>query len=61
MGVDTTAKKAQQLVDFILHNPIANGVILLHDPYSNTIGTRGKGRPNKARENNLVMLVKMAN
>jgi hypothetical protein len=31
MGVDTTATKAQQLVDYILHNPIVNGAILLHD------------------------------
>jgi hypothetical protein len=50
-GVDTTATKARQLVDYIMHNPIVNGVILLHDPNSNNIGTRGKGRPNKAREN----------
>jgi hypothetical protein len=50
-----------QLVDYILHNPIVNDVILLHNPNSNTIGTRGKGRPNKARKNNLVVLVKIAN
>jgi hypothetical protein len=61
MGVDTSAMKAKQLFDYILHNPIVNGVILLHYPNSNNIGTCGKGRPNKVRENNLVMLVKMAN
>jgi hypothetical protein len=37
MGIDTTATKAQQLVDYILHNPIVDGVILLHNPNSNTI------------------------
>jgi hypothetical protein len=61
MGVDTTTTKAQQLVIYILHTPIVNGVILLHDPNSNTIGTHGKGRPTMVRENVLVMLVKMAN
>jgi hypothetical protein len=47
MGVDTTAMKAQQLVDYILYNTIVNGVIIL--------------RPNKAHEHNLVVLVKMVN
>jgi hypothetical protein len=61
MGVDRTATKAQHLVDYILHNPIVNGFILLHDSNSNTIGARGKGIPNKAHEHNLVMLVKMEN
>jgi uncharacterized protein involved in tellurium resistance len=61
MGVDKTSKKAKQLVDYILHNQIVNGVILIHDPNSNTIGARGKGKPNKAYGHNLAMLVKMAN
>jgi hypothetical protein len=61
IGVDTTATKAQLIFNYIMHNPIVNGVILLHDHDSNTIGTCGKGRPNKACKNNLVMLVKMAN
>jgi hypothetical protein len=40
MVVDAIVMKAQQLVDYIMHNPIVNAVILLHDPNSNTIGTR---------------------
>jgi hypothetical protein len=61
MGVDKNATKSQQLVDYKLHNPVVNEVILLHDPNINTLGACGKGSPNEAREHNLAMLVKMAN
>jgi hypothetical protein len=47
MGADTTATKAQPLVNYILHNPIVNGVILLHAPRSNTFGKRGREDPTR--------------
>jgi hypothetical protein len=60
-GVDTSSTKAQQLVDYLMTNPDTHAVIVIHDPYSALICGRQKGRPNKKRENNLVLLMKMAN
>jgi predicted house-cleaning NTP pyrophosphatase (Maf/HAM1 superfamily) len=59
--VDTSSKKAQQLVDYLMTNPDTNAVIIIHDPSSVLIGGRQKGRPNKKRENHLVLLMKMSN
>jgi hypothetical protein len=60
-GVDTSSTKAQQLVDYIMTNPDTNAVIVIHDPSSALIGGRQKGRPNKKRENHLVLLMKISN
>jgi hypothetical protein len=60
-GVDTSSTKAQQLVDYLMTNTDTNAVIVIHDPYSELIGGRQKGRPNKKRENHLVLLMKMSN
>jgi hypothetical protein len=60
-GVDTSSTKAQQLVDCLITNPDTNALIVIHDPSSALIGGRQKGRPNKKRENQLVLLMKMAN
>jgi hypothetical protein len=60
-GVDTLSTKAQQLVDCLMTNPDTNAVIVIHDPSSALIGGRQKGRPNKKRENHLVLLMKMSN
>jgi hypothetical protein len=60
-GVDTSSTKAQELVDYIMTNPDINAVIVIHDPSSALIGGRQKGRPNKKRENHLVLLMKMSN
>jgi hypothetical protein len=60
-GADTSSTKAQQLVDYLMTNPDTNAVIVIHDPSSALIGGRQKGRPNKKRENHLVLLIKMAN
>jgi hypothetical protein len=60
-GVDTSSTKAQQLVDYLMINPDTNAVIVIHDPSSALIGGRQKGRPNKKRENHLVLLMKMSN
>jgi predicted house-cleaning NTP pyrophosphatase (Maf/HAM1 superfamily) len=60
-GVDTSSTKAQQLVDYLMTNPDANAVIVIHDPSSALIGGRQKGRPNKKRENHFVLLRKMSN
>jgi hypothetical protein len=42
-------------------NPDTNAVIVTCDPSSALIGGRQKGRPNKKRENHLVLLMKMPN
>jgi hypothetical protein len=60
-GVDTSSTKAQQLVDYLMTNPDTNAVIVIHDPSSALIGCRQKGRPNKKRENHLVLSMNMAN
>jgi hypothetical protein len=60
-GVDTSSTKAQQLVDYLMTNPDTNAVIVIHDPSSALIGGRQKFRPNKKRENHLVLLMKMSN
>jgi hypothetical protein len=60
-GVDTSSTKAQKLVDYLMTNSATNAVIVIHDPSSALVGGRQKGRPNKKRENHLVLLTKMAN
>jgi hypothetical protein len=60
-GVDTSSTKAQQLIDFLMTNPNTNSVIVIHDPSSSLIGKIQKGRPNKKRENHLVLMMKMSN
>jgi hypothetical protein len=60
-GVDTSSTKAQQLIGFLMTNPNPNSVIVIHDPSSSLLGKRQKGRPNKKRENNLVLMMKMSN
>jgi hypothetical protein len=60
-GVDTSSIRAHQLVDYLMTNPDTNAVIVIHDPSSALIGGRQKGRPNKKRENHLVLLMKMSN
>jgi hypothetical protein len=60
-GVDTSSTKAQQLIDFLMTNPNTNSVIVIHDPSSSLIGKRKNGRPNKKRENHLVLMMKMSN
>jgi hypothetical protein len=60
-GVDASSTKAQQLVDYLMTNPNTNAVIVIHDPSSALIGERQKSRPNKKRENHLVLLMKMWN
>jgi hypothetical protein len=60
-GVDTSSTKAQQLVDYLMTTPDTNAVIVIHDPSSALIGGRQKGRPNKKKENHLVLLMKMSN
>jgi hypothetical protein len=42
-------------------NPDTNAVIVILDPSSALIGGRQKGRPNKKRENHLVLLMMMSN
>jgi hypothetical protein len=54
-GVDTSSTKTQQLVDYCITNPDTNAVIVIYDPSSKLIGGRQKGRPNKKRENILVL------
>jgi hypothetical protein len=60
-GVDTSSTKAQQLIDYTMTNPGTHAVIFIHDLSSARIGGRQKGRPNKKRENHLVVLMKMSN
>jgi hypothetical protein len=60
-GVDTSSTKAQQLVDYRMTNPDTNAVIVIHDPSYALIRGRQKGRPNKKKENHLVLLMKMSN
>jgi hypothetical protein len=60
-GADTSSTKAQQLLDYLMTNPDTNAVIVIHDSSSVHIGGRQKGRPNKIRENHLVLLLKMSN
>jgi hypothetical protein len=60
-GCDTSSTKAQQIVNYIMTNPDTNAVIVIYDPSSAHIGGRQKGRPNKKRENHLVLLMKMSN
>jgi hypothetical protein len=60
-GVDPSSTKAQQLIEFLMTNPNTNSVIVIHDPLSSLIGKRQKGRPNKKRENQLVLMMKMSN
>jgi hypothetical protein len=60
-GVDTPSTKAQQLVDYLMTNLDTHALIVIHDPSSALIGGRHKGRPNKKRENHLVLLMKMSN
>jgi hypothetical protein len=60
-GIDTSSTKAQQLVNYLMTNPDTHAVIVIHDPSSALIGGRQKGRPNKKRENHLVLLMKMPN
>jgi hypothetical protein len=48
-------------MDYLMTNHDTNAVIVIHDPSSALIGVRQKGRPNKKRENHLVLLMKMAN
>jgi hypothetical protein len=60
-GVDTSSTKAQQLVDYLITNTETNAVIVIHDPSSALVGGRHKGRPNKKRGNQTVLLMKMAN
>jgi hypothetical protein len=45
----------------MMKNPNPNSVIVIHDPLSSLIGKRQKGRPNKKRENHLVLMTKMSN
>jgi hypothetical protein len=42
-------------------NPETNAVIVIHDPSSELIGGRQKGRNNKKREHHMVLLMKMSN
>jgi predicted house-cleaning NTP pyrophosphatase (Maf/HAM1 superfamily) len=60
-GVDTSSTKAQQLVDYLMTNPDTNAVIVIHDPSYALIGGRQKDKPNKKRENHLVLLMKISN
>jgi hypothetical protein len=60
-GLDTSSTKAQQLIDFLMTNPNTNSVIVIHDPSSSLIGKRQKGRPNKKRENHLVLMMNISN
>jgi hypothetical protein len=60
-GVYTSSTKAQQLVDFLMTNPNTNSVIVIHDPSSLIIGKIQKGKPNKKRENPLVLMMNMSN
>jgi hypothetical protein len=48
-------------MDYLMTSTYTNAVIVIYDPSSALIGGRQKGRPNKKRENNLVLLMKMAN
>jgi hypothetical protein len=59
-GVDMSSTKAQQLIDFLMTNPNPNSAIVIHDPSSSLIGKRQKVRPNKKRENHLVIMMKMS-
>jgi hypothetical protein len=58
---DTLSTKAQQLVDYLMTNPDIDAVSVIHDPCSAIIGGIKKSRPNKKRENHLVLLMKMSN
>jgi hypothetical protein len=42
-------------------SPYTNAVIVIHDPSSALIGGRQNGRPNKKRDNHLVLSMKMSN
>jgi hypothetical protein len=60
-GVETSSTKSPQLIDFLMTNPNPNSVLVIHDPSSSLIGKIQKGRPNKKRENHLVLIMKMSN
>jgi hypothetical protein len=59
--VDISSTKAQQLIDLRMTNPNPNSVIVIHDPSSSLLGKGQKGRPNKKRENHLVLMMKISN
>jgi hypothetical protein len=52
-GVDTTSTKSQQLVDLFKTDPDTNAVIVIHDPSSELISGRQKGRSNKKMRESL--------
>jgi hypothetical protein len=60
-GVDTSSTKAQQLMHYLMINPDTNAVFFIHHPSSALFSGRQKGRPNKKRENHLVLLTMMSN
>jgi hypothetical protein len=60
-GANMSSTKAHQLVDYLMTYPETNAGIVIHDPTSPRIGGRQKDRPDKKKENHLVLLMKMSN